>query len=147
MGRLERIWIKRAHRGPMDAVDRGVLEADKGLRSSANYGGRRQVTIISAERWVEMMDDLRAEVDPSARRANLLVSGIDLAETRDRELRVGSCLLKIGGETRPCERMEEAHAGLQEVMRPRWGGGTWAQVLEGGEIQVGDVVSWVGVDE
>ena len=143
MGRLERIWIKRAHRGPMDPVASGVLDADKGLQRSANYGGRRQVTIISAERWAAMMGELKSDVDPSARRANLLVSGIDLAETRDRELRVGGCVLRISGETRPCERMEEAHEGLQKAMRPLWGGGAWAQVIEGGEIHVGDDVSWI----
>ena len=119
-----------------------MLDAGKGLLGSANYGGRRQVTIISAERWAELMALLRAEIDPSARRANLMVSGIDLAETRDRVLRVGSVRLLIGGETRPCERMEEAHAGLQEAMSSRWGGGAWAQVESGGEIHVGDEVEW-----
>jgi MOSC domain-containing protein YiiM len=143
MGRLERIWIKRAHRGPMDPVERGVLTTGMGLAQSANYGGRRQVTIVSTERWAEMMAELAAAVDPSARRANLLVSGIDLADTRDRELRVGGCLLRIGGETRPCERMEEAHTGLQRVMSARWGGGAWAEVVEGGDITVGDEVAWV----
>jgi MOSC domain-containing protein YiiM len=142
MGRLERIWSKRAHRGPMDSVSTAVLEADRGMRGSANYGGRRQVTIVSAERWREMMDALRADVDPVARRANLLVSGLDLIDTRDRVLRVGTCLLKIGGETRPCERMEEAHPGLQGVMSHRWGGGAWAVVVDGGPIAVGDEVVW-----
>jgi MOSC domain-containing protein YiiM len=143
MGRLEQIWIKRAHRGRMDAVNRGMLDTDKGLRDSANYGGRRHVTIISAERWAEMMDELQSQVDPSARRANFLVSGVDLAETGERELRVGGCILRIGGETRPCERMEEAHPGLQHVMGPRWGGGAWARVIEGGEVRVGDEVTWI----
>lgn len=143
MGKLERIWIKRAHRGPMDPVARGVLEAGKGLRDNANYGGRRQVTIVTAERWAEMMDALQADVDPSARRANLLVSGIDLVESRDRLLRVGGCVLRIGGETRPCERMEEAYPGLQDVMTRHWGGGAWAVVVTSGEIQVGDAVAWM----
>ena len=39
MGRLERIWIKRAHRGLMDPTPEAVLEAGKGLIGSANYGG------------------------------------------------------------------------------------------------------------
>jgi MOSC domain-containing protein YiiM len=141
MGRLERIWIKRAHRGPMDAADVAVLD-ERGLRDNANYGGPRQVTVISAERWTELMGVLSADVDPSARRANLLVSGVDLENSRDRTLRVGGCLLRIGGETRPCERMEDAHAGLQEAMRSRWGGGAWARVIAGGEIRVGDSVEW-----
>jgi MOSC domain-containing protein YiiM len=143
MGRLERIWVKRAHRGNMDPASAGILDAEKGLRDSANYGGRRQVTIISAERWAEIEDDLEVEIDPSARRANLLVTGIDLENSRDRVLRVGPCLLRIGGETRPCERMDEAHEGLQEAMKPRWGGGAWAIVVEGGPIAVGDEVAWV----
>jgi MOSC domain-containing protein YiiM len=143
MAKLERIWSKRAHRGPMDSVPTAVLDADRGMRGSANYAGRRHVTIISAERWREMMDDLRADVDPAARRANLLVSGVDLMATRDRLLRVGGCLLKIGGETRPCERMEAACPGLQSVMSERWGGGAWAVVVDGGTIAVGDEVAWV----
>jgi len=143
MGKLQGIWMKRARRGPMDPVDSGLLDAGNGLRGSANYGGRRQVTIISAERWSEMMAVLGADLDPAARRANLLVSGLELAETRDRILRVGVCRVQIGGETRPCERMEEACPGLQDVMRSRWGGGVWAQVLEGGPIHVGDDVVWI----
>lgn len=142
MGRLEQIWIKRAHRGLMDPAREGRLEAGKGLVGNANYGGRRQVTIIAAERWAELEAVLDASINQSARRANLLVSGIDLVETRDRILRVGACRLLIGGETRPCERMEEAFPGLQEAMRSRWGGGAWAQVEQGGEIRVGDDVLW-----
>jgi MOSC domain-containing protein YiiM len=142
MGRLEQIWLKRAHRGTMDPAPDARLDTGKGLRGSANYGGRRHVTIISAERWAELMALLGAEVDPAARRANLMVSGIELAETRDRVLRVGPVRLVIGGETRPCERMEEAHRGLQEAMQSRWGGGAWAQVENGGEIHVGDEVVW-----
>jgi MOSC domain-containing protein YiiM len=142
MGRLEQIWIKRAHRGLMDPAREGRLEAGKGLVGNANYGGRRQVTIIAAERWAELEAVLSATIDPSVRRANLLLSGIDLAESRDRVLSVGPCRLLIGGETRPCERMEEAHPGLQEAMKSRWGGGAWALVEQGGEIHVGDDVFW-----
>jgi MOSC domain-containing protein YiiM len=126
----------------MDPVSSGELVAGHGLRGSANYGGRRQVTIIAAERWVDIVNRLGADVDPIVRRANVLVSGIELADTRDRVLRVGSCRLRIGGETRPCERMEEAHPGLQEVMRADWGGGAWAQVETGGTLHVGDTVEW-----
>jgi hypothetical protein len=38
--------------------------------------------------------------------------------------------------------MEAAHAGLQELMRDRWGGGAFAEVVDGGEIRIGDVVQW-----
>ena len=36
-----------------------------------------------------------------------------MRSARDRDLRVGACVLRIGGETRPCERMDEA---LQSII-------------------------------
>lgn len=142
MATLERIWLKRAKRGPMDPVRSAFLEPGVGLIDNANRGGRRQVTILSRERWAEMMAALGADLDPSTRRANLLVSGVALENARGRVLQIGSARLLINGETRPCERMEEAHPGLQAVMRERWGGGVFAEVVEGGEIRAGDPVSW-----
>ena len=126
----------------MDAVDGALLEVERGLRGNANRGGTRQVTIISQARWAELMDALGTDLSPAARRANLMLSGIDLENSRGRVLRVGDARLKINGETRPCEQMEEAHAGLQALMRERWGGGAFAEVLDGGEIRVGDAVEW-----
>lgn len=142
MATLERIWLKRAKSGPMDPVETAELEIERGLRGNANRGGKRQVTIISLQRWAELMDTLGADLPPSARRANLMVSGIELEQSRGRVLRVGDTRLKINGETRPCEQMEAAHAGLQELMRDRWGGGAFAEVVHGGEIRVGDRVEW-----
>ena len=141
-GSLEGIWIKRAHRGEMDRVATATLISGRGIVGNADQGRRRQVTIIEQEAWDEMMRDLDKAVPPRARRANLLVSKLALAQSRDRILRVGPCRLRIGGETRPCERMNEALPGLRARMAEDWGGGVFAQVIEGGEISVGDEVGW-----
>jgi hypothetical protein len=50
-GRLEAIWIKRAHRGPMDPVSTGRLLAGRGLVGNADQGRRRQVTVIEQAAW------------------------------------------------------------------------------------------------
>ena len=142
MGTLERIWLKRGKRGPMDPVRSAYLEHGVGLLDNANRGGRRQVTIIARERWTEIVQALGADLDPSTRRANLLVSGINLTRSRGRVLRIGSARLLINGETRPCERMEEACPGLQAAMRDGWGGGAFAEVIDGGEIRLGDPATW-----
>ena len=142
MGKIEQIWIKRFHRGPMDPVTHGTLVAGQGLLDSANQGGRRQVTLIARERWNLAVQSMGMHIDPIQRRANVLVAGIDLENTHTRILQVGGCRLLIRGETRPCERMDEAVPGLQNALDAHWGGGAFAEIIQGGEISVGDNVTW-----
>jgi len=141
-GRIERIWIKRARGGPMDPAERARTTAGRGLEGNADQGGRRQVTIIAREVW----DALRAEVDlriePVMRRANLLVSGVDLASTRGRTLQLGAVRVRVVGETRPCEQMDAAMPGLRRALESGWRGGVFGEVLDDGEIAVGDAVRW-----
>lgn len=142
-GTLQAIWKKRAHGGVMDAVDEAVLEAQRGMVGDANRGLTRQITMIEGESWSRVESKLGVTVDPSARRANLLVSGISLRESRGKIIQVGRCRIRIQGETRPCQVMDEAHPGLREALIDGWGGGAFGEVLEGGTISVGDPTSWV----
>jgi MOSC domain-containing protein YiiM len=138
---LERIWIKRARLGPMDAVDRAAAVAGRGLAGNANQRGRRQVTLLSHEHWHEITSPLAAP-DPVVRRANLLLSGIDLRQSRHKILRIGRIRIRILGETRPCERMDEAVAGLRAALSVPWGGGAFGEILDDGELAVGDAADW-----
>ena len=142
-GRVEAIWIKRARRGSMDPVEVAEAVEGRGLVGNADQGGRRQVSLIEREVWTRLMDELGGDLDPSRRRANILVSGVRLAESRGRTLRVGPVRILMGGETRPCERMDEALPGLRDAMKPNWNGGAYGQVLVSGPISVGDYVSWL----
>jgi MOSC domain-containing protein YiiM len=142
-GALEAIWIKRFRRGPMDPVREARLVAGRGIVGNANQGGKRQVTIISREAWEDATRELGESLPPTLRRANLMVSGLELANTRRRVLRIGNVRVRIYGETTPCSLMEEAHAGLRAALRPAWRGGVFAEVLDDGEIAVGDRVEWV----
>jgi len=142
-GQLQAIWIKRVRRGPMDAVGSAVLIAGRGIEGNANQGGKRQVTIIEQEVWETLMRELGGSLPGSARRANLMVSGVPLAASRGRTLQVGACRIRIYGETKPCERMEEALPGLKAAMYDDWRGGAFGEVLNDATVRLGDPVGWM----
>lgn len=143
MSEIVAIWLKRARRGPMDPVGDAEALAGRGLVGNSDQGGKRQVTIIAEEAWHEAERELGVEVPPSARRANVMIRGIDLEETRGRMLRLGSTVIRIEGMTRPCERMDEAQPGLRDALEPRWRGGVYGEILEGGRIRIGDGAEFV----
>ena len=142
MGQLERIWIKRFHGGPMDPVETAELRCGAGIVGSADQGGWRQVTIMAAREWDQVVETLATPVDPAIRRANLLISGVELARSHDQVLRVGHCRLRIRGETRPCKLMDEVEPGLRTALASEWRGGVFAEVLDDGTITIGDPADW-----
>jgi len=139
-GRLQAIWIKAVRRQPMESRRQARLLTGRGLEGDANQGGKRQVTLLDADSWAQVCLELGTEVDPSLRRANLFVRGLDLRIARGRILQIGTCRLQIHGETLPCRRMDQAHPGLKAALVPACRGGVYGEVLDDGEITVGDLV-------
>lgn len=131
----------------MDAVSRAALRAGRGIVGNADQGGRRQVTLLERGAWDVVIESLGDHVDPETRRANLLISGLSLVGSRGRVLRIGSCRLRINGETRPCNQMDEARPGLRDALAPPWRGGAYAEVLDDGEIELGAPVEWADSKE
>jgi MOSC domain-containing protein YiiM len=126
----------------MDPRGTAMLVAGRGLEGNANQGGRRQVILLSQEAWSDATAELGTPLDPSVRRGNLLLSGIDLEKTRGRILRIGGARLRIFMECTPCYQMDQACPGLKGFLKPHWRAGACAEVLEGGEIRVGGEVEW-----
>ncbi len=142
IGRLDSIWIKRAHGGKMDPAAQATMVSGRGIAGNADQGRRRQVTIIERETWEALMRETGSSAPPSIRRANLMVSGTALVGSRGRVLRIGRVRIRILGETKPCHLMEESVPGLRAAMFPEWRGGAFGEVLDDGEIAVGDEVAW-----
>ena len=133
-------WIglrpaRRAHMIAAEACAVGLsgLEGDRGRK------GKRAVTLIQEEHLAVIAALLGREVVPGVLRRNIVVSGINLAALRGEQLQIGSAVLELTVPCHPCSRMEEAlGAGGYSAMREH--GGMCAQVIQPGEIKLGDAV-------
>ncbi len=143
MGKLVGIARKDGTRVPMEEIETAKVTQGGGI--DGDYGGgklkKRQVTVLSADVWGEVCAELGAELPWTTRRANLLVSGVDLPKRDGVRITIGALELEVGMETAPCERMDEQHQGLTEALKPDWRGGLACRVLNDAEIRIGDPVT------
>ncbi len=139
-GRVDWIGLRPARRTEVVAVDR-VRIGVTGLEGDRHPSpGKRAVTLIQAEHLPVIAALCDGEVTPGALRRNLLVSGINLAALKGREVRVGTAFLRITGPCPPCSRMEEV-LGRGGYSAVRHHGGWCAEVVEPGDVAIGDGVT------
>lgn len=146
MGTLLGIAYRDGSRLPMREIDATRISLDAGVARDfrGQKRGPRQVTLLCAEKWHAACAELGIELPWTTRRANLLVNGLPIgAECVGRTLRVGTALLRITLETNPCGRMDEQYRGLKRALLPDWRGGACCEVLEDGDIAVGDPVQFI----
>lgn len=105
--------------------------------------GKRQVTVLSKEAFDAACTELESSLAWTIRRANLLISGIELENSSGKQLRVGDLILEITGETEPCYRMDEQHEGLKSALQSAWRGGVTCRVIQSGSIKIGDEVQLI----
>ncbi len=142
-GRLIGIARRGQRRAPMQEVGEGLVTAEGGLIGDfkgAKYP-RRQITVLAREAWDAALAEIgHPPLSWTARRANLLVEGVELPRAAGGILRIGPVRLEITAQTYPCARMEEAQAGLLSALAGDWRGGVACCVLHGGPIALGDSV-------
>jgi MOSC domain-containing protein YiiM len=115
----------------------------RGLEKENRRPGRREVTLLSVSAWVEACTQLRAVIPWHARRANLLVEGLDLRATLGRTLTIGEARIKVHEESEPCGLLDEQYPGLQRALEPDCRSGVAGQILDGGIVRIGDRVTVV----
>lgn len=140
-GRVEEIFVYPERRRPASARQDAVAVRGVGLEGDHRRSAGRALTLVSREAWAQAMAELGADLPPQTRRANLVVSGIDLAALVGRRLRVGEAELRIGGETAPCALMELQRAGLRSALARHLRGGVFGTVEQTGRICRGDAIA------
>lgn len=147
-GRLVGIAVRPAEGAPVQEMSESVIQVKGGLEADYRRGaGARAVTVLAREDWEAACQEAGTNLPWTTRRANLLVEGVPLLESKGRRLRIGQVLLEVTGETQPCSIMEAAHPGLRAALEPAWRGGVTCRVLEPGHVRPGDPATLEGAEE
>ena len=143
MGEIIGIATRTKTRAPMDLCASANILFDKGVGADSRglKKGNRQVTVMSIEDWDVVCSELGQLIPWTTRRANILLSGIDLKQTKGCLLKLGDCTLEITGELVPCDRMDEQFNGLTKTLSYDWRGGVTCKIIKEGFISVNDNVS------
>ncbi len=138
-GRVDWIGVRPARREEVVTLGEAMISAD-GLDVDRSRTGKRAVTLIQQEHLTAIGSYLgQGPIVPDVLRRNLVVSGINLAALKGREVQVGEAILRFTVICAPCSRMEEALGkGGYSVVRGH--GGWCAEVVRPGRVQVGDAV-------
>jgi len=150
-GKLVAIAIARQPKGAMENVDAIEVVAGEGLRGdrygagigAAQFKGRRkpenEVTLIAREAIEAANNEFNLTIEHLDMRRNLLTEGVPLNELAGTTFRVGPVILKGLQLCEPCGYLQKRTFPLiKPALKGR--GGLRCCVVEGGEIQVGDVV-------
>ncbi|MCF6281816.1 MAG: hypothetical protein L3J28_06315 [Candidatus Polarisedimenticolaceae bacterium] len=141
MGHLLSIAIKEQSRGPMKRLAHTPVTTTHGIANDfRGQPGKRQVTLLARESWQAVCQTVGEELPWLTRRANLYIEGVDLHRTTGKIVQIGQLKLLITQETDPCKRMREVGDGLFEAMAIEWRGGVCCQVIQAGDITIGDKV-------
>ena len=138
MGKVIGITTRIEKRGPMVVYASAKVSFDHGVGD--DYRGLtrndRQVTVMTEENWNVVCEELDRKLHWTTRRANILISGVDLENTTGKLLKIGNFFLEITGELAPCYRMDEELNGLKKALTPNWRGGVTCKILKEGIVVI-----------
>ncbi|WP_170386020.1 MOSC domain-containing protein [Ruegeria atlantica] len=142
-GRVAWIGLRPDRRARMEVTEETMISAD-GLDGDRSRAGKRAVTLIQQEHLAAIGSYLgQGPVAPEILRRNLVVSGINLAALKGREVQVGEAILRFTVICAPCSRMEEA-LGKGGYSAVRGHGGWCAEVVRPGRVRLRDAVRPIG---
>ena len=130
--------------GEIQAIAGKGLEGDRYYLKTGTYsktpGSGRQVTLIETESIEALRREYGVDIDAAQARRNIVTRGIALDHLIDREFAVGEGVLRGARLCEPCAHLEKL--SIEGVMRGLiHRGGLRADVIRGGIIRIGDVIS------
>jgi MOSC domain-containing protein YiiM len=137
------------HHDEIEAVAGLGLAGDRYADAVGKYSGTRRpdheraVTLIEREAVTAVQADSGTELGEDETRRNLVTEDVPLNHLVGRTFRVGSVTMRGVDLAEPCAYLESlTRRGVCDALVHR--GGLRAEILIGGRIRVGDVVTDVG---
>ena len=143
------IYVGGQPGGPMRSVESARAVPGQGLEGDRYWqttdtperkrGPDREVTLIESEAVEALVRDEGVPFEIAESRRNVVTRGVALNHLVGREFRVGSVRLKGVRLCEPCKHLEGmTRPGVLKGLLHR--GGLRAQILDGGDLRVGDPV-------
>jgi MOSC domain-containing protein YiiM len=145
-GHVRRIRIATEDSAPMEAVD-AVTARPGGLVGDRYYEGTGyyspydvcEVTFVAGEALDHIREAYDIDLTDGRHRRNVVTRGVDLHDLLDHRFRVGEVTFEGTRPRPPCvhvERVADEEGVMEALTEGR--GGICADVVEGGELSVGD---------
>ncbi len=141
-GELVWIGIRPARQQAMLSVEEILVDCQHGLIGDhyAGSSGKRQLTLFQWEHLAVLESFVGENITADMLRRNLLIRGINLISLKKQTFQIGSAVFKTTGLCHPCSRMETVLGqGGYNAMRNH--GGITAQIIQSGQIKIGDGLS------
>jgi MOSC domain-containing protein YiiM len=154
LGRVETVFTAPEDSAPMESHDRaraveGGIEGDRYCTGRGYYSPYDvcEVTFVEGEAIDHVREEFGIDLTDGRHRRNVVTRGVDVHELLGATFRVGDAVLRGTRPRPPCAHVEEV-AGEERVARAlkEGRGGVCAEVVEPGDVAVGDEVVLVEPD-
>ena len=141
---VDSLHVAKGRRLPMRAVEEVEIETARGIVGDRYHGSKhRQVTVQSLDDLRVAEAELGAPIGAGLTRRNITVTGGSVPRDPGAIIRIGEVVLEVVRVSAPCKLLDDTIGeGAQRALRHR--GGSCCRVLEGGRVEVGDVVATSG---
>ena len=143
---VQQLWTAPAGGEPMEARESVTAVADGGLRGDRYVTGEGyyspydvcQVTLVDSGALAHIDEQYGIDLTDGRHRRNVVV-GLDVVDLLRTRFRVGGAVFEGTRRRPPCAHVEQiaGEAGVAEALGDERGG-VCADVVEGGEVAVGD---------
>ena len=144
MGKIEAINISNLSETNTFYVNQAYLEKGKGIVNDRYYGNfkekKEQVTLISLEEINKFNRQINRNIEPKDFRRNIIVSGVDLNQLINKQIKINNITLKIHEICQPCKYLQD-QLKIQSLVKILVNkSGVRAEIITSGMLSVGDKI-------